>query len=38
MIADPKANSRFPAAARAAGLGYDETLLMVLDYALERIR
>ena len=36
MISDPKANSRFPAAARAAGLTYDDTLLTVLDYALER--
>jgi len=36
MIADPAANSRFPAAARAAGLKYEETLLSVLDFALER--
>ncbi len=38
MIADPAANSRFPAAARAAGLGYDQTLHMVLDCALERYK
>lgn len=36
MIANPAANSRFPAAARAAGLTYEETLLAVLDCALER--
>ncbi len=37
MIADPKANSRFPAAARAAGLTYDDTVLAVLDCAIERV-
>ncbi|MFH1834575.1 MAG: ATP-grasp domain-containing protein [Methanobacteriota archaeon] len=36
MIANPKANSRFPAAARAAGLTYDETINTVLDHAIKR--
>jgi D-alanine-D-alanine ligase len=36
MIPDPKAHSRFPAAARAAGLTYEETILTVLDLALKR--
>jgi D-alanine-D-alanine ligase len=38
MIANPLANSRFPAAARAAGLSHEQTILAVLDYALERIK
>ena len=36
MIHDPKANSRFPAAARAAGMKYEEVILTVLGHALER--
>ncbi len=36
MIPNPSAHSRFPAAARAGGLTYEETILAVLDLALKR--
>ncbi len=36
MIPDPKENSRFPMAARTAGIGYNEMVNLVLDAAMER--
>jgi D-alanine-D-alanine ligase len=37
ILPDPRQNSCFPKAARAAGLGYDEMILAVLDSALRRL-
>jgi D-alanine-D-alanine ligase len=36
ILPDPRQNSCFPTAARAAGLGYDDLILGVLETALER--
>ena len=36
IIPDPEENSRFPTAARAAGLSYEEILNSVVYYALKR--
>jgi D-alanine-D-alanine ligase len=38
MIPDPKCNSRFPRAARAAGMSYNEVVLTVLNSALGRFK
>ncbi|MBM3308732.1 MAG: ATP-grasp domain-containing protein [Candidatus Altiarchaeales archaeon] len=38
VIPDPKCNSRFPKAARTAGLGYNEMILSVLDEAMVRCK
>ena len=37
ILPDPRQNSCFPKAARAAGLNYQEMILAVLDAALERL-
>jgi len=37
ILPDPKQNSCFPKAARAAGLNYQEMIVAVLDAALERL-
>ena len=37
IISDPKINSCFPKAARAAGMSYDDLLLSVLNAACERL-
>ncbi len=37
ILPDPRQNSCFPKAARAAGMSYEEMILAVLDAALERL-
>jgi D-alanine-D-alanine ligase len=37
ILPDPRQNSCFPKAARAAGLGYEEMILAVLDAGLRRL-
>ena len=37
ILPDPRQNSCFPKAARAAGIDYDTLILTVLDIALQRI-
>lgn len=38
ILPDPKENSSLPTAARAAGYGYDELILRVVETALKRLR
>ena len=38
LIPNPKCNSRFPKAARAAGMDYNQMILTILNISLERYK